>query len=549
MSNGDFKRTFHKGEFTDLRDRMYAKWSDGFGLTKRLCDASMSVSACACAFVDENILQKGACAVMRMSCVSKFKSLKQEVMQFANGVSGLVSETNAVLATFGTKNIPCPHEFELVNVEADEITSLDNENWGDNMNHALGELERFVDETLNAMDLLIKQLDLYERGKYHESAKDNEEARKAAKEKQRADAEIAKRTVTISRGDKTATISLAFEQVTEIPFSQEDVKYVCPFNGKWYISVSKDGSPGAIFESVDGASWIKTSIPAIFEVNADISITVAGQKLILCHWGAQKFCFSDDGADWCVGEFPATKTYYYAKGIFFHEDKWFVQTCEEFQYSYVEKGIIFDSTKTSTSERSVFYSSTELSGNWEKVPGLRLNEGVAVQNGVVFPMERGLLATSALSNTYASNKHIPQREDEFIFAFGKMEWRTADIQYEKPSFGSQGISDNSGRFMACDSGFVFAGGSPSGIYHSEDGTSWTKVYDGSVWSPTCLRIGNLLGFASGKSIYVSIDGKTFAELGLEHTADAMAADRDVVILVDKDRVHGGLFVGKVKVSQ
>ena len=544
----DFKRISLRGAFTDLRNRMYAKWSASLGLTKRFCEASMSVSDCAFTVGDENFLQKGAYAVMRMSCVSKFKSLKQEAIQFVNSVSGLVSEANAVLSTFGTKNVFCPHEFDLVNIEADEITSLDNENWGDNMERAFGKLERFVDETLNAMDLLTKQLDLYECGKYHESAKDNEEAKKAAEKKQRADAEIAKRTVTISRGDKSATISLAFEQVKAIPFSQEDVKYICPFNGKWYISVSKAGSPGAIFESVDGASWIKTSIPSIFEVNADINITVAGQKLILWYWGAQKFCFSDDGADWCVGEFPATKTYYYAKGIFFHEDKWFVQTCEEFQYSYVEKGIIFDSTETSTSERSVFYTSTELSGNWEKVSGLRLSEGVTVQNGVVFPMERGLLATSALSNAYASNKHIPQREDEFIFAFGKMEWRTADIQYEKPSFGSQGNSDNSGRFMACDSGFVFAGGSPSGIYHSEDGTSWTKVYDGSVWSPTCLRIGNLLGFASGKSIYVSVDGKTFVEWGLEHAADAIASNRDVVVLVDKDRVHGGLFVGKIKIS-
>ena len=145
-----------------------------------------------------------------------------------------------------------------------------------------------------------------------------------------------------------------------------------------------------------------------------------------------------------------------------------------------------------------------------------------------------------------NNTRITNRHAHFAFALNGKDWYEATCKADI----LKNYSEISGRFLKTKNGFICA--SSIGIFHSEDGKKWDLINgEFHICKPEFITVGNLLLInerLGGKSIYVSVDGKDFQEMLLEHRQDFIAAIKDTILLVDKSKTDGGVFLGKIQLS-
>lgn len=530
----DFKRISLKGAFDDLRNRMSAKSMEAVQLSLKITRVSMDMAMSSCTFAmgDENFLQRSAINIERTSYISKFKDLKKEVESFESSASPILAEANSILVLFKTDTIH--PSGSLYSIEADEASGVGNENWGDNMNSAFEKLSDYVSAISSAFDRLDSQIKLYEQGKYSESAEANaKKARELAAAKKAADKE-AKKAAKIEKGGLCAVVKMNFTKVDNLPFDFSKAKNCIWFNGQWILLVDD-----VCWSSEDCLSWSKMSIPT--ELHYNSRIKVENDTAIIWSESEDEFIFSTDGMNWVKGKFPEN---YYNKEVFHYRGRWMLQHMKYKDYTYMKEGLIWDSEEKGTCDATEWYFSDELSGEWTKDPSMSFSTGYYVPDGCACVAGDELLAVKAISSSFASDKHITNTDSKLYYYNGS-EWKSASFKG-----AMEGSLFPSAKFLKIKDGVLFSL-NDRGIWLSLDNHNWEKVSeDGPGYG--FHMIGNLscaLGYGEhGPTAYVSVDGKDFVPIVLEHRPSVIAFHGDSAVCVDTDNNGGGLFVVKVAVE-
>ena len=532
----DFRRLSLKGAFDEIRKKLNTVFLAGTKLSLEIVKASMPVNDCGFVIGDENLLQRTAISVARLSCISKFKEQKVATEKFEESAREVIYESNNILSLFGTKCVN--YSGNLYNINADETTSISNENWGDNMHFAIDKLNDFIEQITNVSILLEAQLNLYEEGKYYESAVENSKKQKQEAEEKRKDDEEKKKKVSIAKGDSSATLSIKFEKLDNLPFDYEDIQEILS-NGYTWFALAKQ-----LWTSEDGKIWNKIKLP--IDDLSGMEFRHIDSTLILWKTYGEDYHYSTDGKIWETGKFPKDSS---NEDLFFSEGKWYLQSRTDITYSYVKEGIIWDSNETGYCKATQLYTAKKLSENWQKLDSeFSFPEGVYISTGALGGTADGLVALCAYDYSYRNDKHITNQGAHFVYATGKKGWQSASFPVD--TFRSFDVIDNevNGRFLCCKSGIICA--SAKGIFISEDGKLWEKTDDDfSFYSPAFLNIGNLICiYNRGKMFYVSTDGKIFHEMLLEYSPESMSAMQDTIMLANTSNDEGGLYIGKIQLS-
>ncbi len=531
----DYKRLSLKGAFDSVRKKLVSLSITGASLSMEIAQASMALMDCGFSFGDENFLQRTALSVSRSSFISKFKEQKAATEKFEDSARDVISELNGILSMFGTETIN--YSGSLYSINADEATSVSNENWGDNMQSAIDKLTFFIEQITNVLSMQDSQLALYEEGKYHESAVENSKKKdQEAREKRKAEEEK-KKTVTLAKGDSTASLSIKFDKVDNLPFDFEDIKTVISSGEAWFVLAKQ------LWKSTDGITWNKLAPPT--DDVGNMEFKYINSTFILWKAYEPTYYYSTDEKSWTTGTFPESSS---NEEIFFAGDKWYLQYRTYASYSYIKEGIIWDSNETGSCNATELYTTSNLSGNWEKLDSkFNFSEGVYIATGALTGVSDKLLAICAYDYSYRNDKHITNKGAHFVYSLNDKGWQNASFPIEAFMGGDSVDHEVTGRFLNTKNGIICA--SSKGLFFSPDGKSWEKANnDFTFYSPGFLVLGNLICIYGGwgNTLCISADGKQFHEMLLEHSPKSMAAIKDTIILADTSDADGGLFLGKIQ---
>jgi hypothetical protein len=107
----------------------------------------------------EGLIQRAALYVIRTSCNSSLKDIKEQVRTFEATHNAFANEANKTLRIFG--DAPIILNQSMDDIQQDENTSLENEAWSDNMEKAYQKLSAYLDNISNRTSTLSSKLSGY----------------------------------------------------------------------------------------------------------------------------------------------------------------------------------------------------------------------------------------------------------------------------------------------------------------------------------------------------------------------------------------------------
>lgn len=528
----DFRKISLKGAFDELKNNIILMDFKLMRLSLEIGTSSLKPSDCF-AFGDENIIQRGIISLSRSSCISEFKNHKIEAEKIEDSSRDLIKKANQIVSMFGSNTFH--NKIQLFDIDADETTSISNENWVENMNVAFNKLSNFVDEISNILELLREQLELYEVGDYYLSAVELRKLKKRESDTKQKNENEEKRVVKLKDGNSEITISIKWENLKQLPFDTEDIKGIASNENKWLIITDK------LYESKDGYNWTENFAPN--------DISKMNLKYLNSYWliwnkYSNSYYYSKDGNKWLNVILP--ETIGYIIDIVFLEDTWLFQTTSDKSYSYVEEGIIFDSNETSTYDSSELYITKKISGNlelWEE--GSKLQEGVFISEGSIYGNAEIKMAICSYDYSFCENTKLKTVSAYLAYSKKNKPWKRAYCSSEY--FGNE--LEVKGQFISFkDHILLFTN---KVILKSTDGISWEKLeQDISGYGDKIDIIDNLLcKYNAGYSpkLHLSSDGLTYEELFIDKPMEFFSAKGDT-ILIGSSRLGGSLRIGKLVVK-
>lgn len=109
---------------------------------------------------EEGILMRTALYMIRSSCISSMKELTAKVRDFEAEYRSFVEEANNIGRMFGDDRIA--HSKSLADIKPDENTSIENEEWHNNMDQAYDKLSNYLDAVGDVINDLSSALLKYQ---------------------------------------------------------------------------------------------------------------------------------------------------------------------------------------------------------------------------------------------------------------------------------------------------------------------------------------------------------------------------------------------------
>ncbi len=399
---------------------------------------------------------------------------------------------------------------------------------------------------VRALKALSTQLEMYENGNFTENAMALDEGQNGMAQE-----------VAISENGISRKLSVELKKLEHAPFDHSNIKAIEFFDGNWYAMIDEKG----IWRSADGENWLNAGLPSEFNLWNAKMCTVDDALIVWSRFAAEMFVLKSGKSEWF--KIDAPKSGYSSKNIEFIykiKDEWILQSSESTDYTYTEKGMIFDSTKTSSYNATTFYKCCNLDANatWIKIDDLDTKDGIGIHPGCACFVEDGVVALADKDIWYCTNRDGSRRNSGacFIYALKANGWKKADFPIDvfqvKTIFGLQQypnlnakILQHNGRLLCCCT---------AGILESKDGRVWELIekkeismqnHDAKVGMQ---YLGDIIiaSVAYDNRLSCSLDGKTFVHIPIEPYPSLIAYGRDSILIVDTHDNTGGIFLGKVK---
>jgi hypothetical protein len=470
-----------------------------------------------------------AYALGRSSALSGLNDVRKKVCEFIAQNSAELSLANRMITRLNMPKIELNSEISYSDYDLDN--SVANEQWHDQFRY----FERQVDDTLSAFSGACSdaadQLDYFKTGEFDKSVVEIKVQKLAARQLAKQQEKLAKQSVVIEKDGREHRFSIEWQDVETPPCDPEQIRHI-KTDGKIWLIVDNDG---VLYRSEDREHW-QTVQPKASEDSLYVSkLDVVNDMWILVAGHEEGFFYSSDALTWQQSRFPdLPSSYAFSKteDILYFNGQWLWRFTERAEYSYTDKGFLFDSTKTSTYYKTQVYCADRLDAQWQRWDGTpRFSEGVVVESMRSLPGVPCLLVFCKYDSLYTMVKKKNDVASFVSYYIPGKDWRTCTWGGENDYYGEVLVTRMDGRLMCFYSDQFLT---------SDKGYDWKRQPE-SFYIGGCFHLDSVSLFPSsnsGQVIYLSENGKTFSEFMLDEGRwQNLCANDQGVLSVYKPNSH------------
>ncbi|EMO4462909.1 TPA: hypothetical protein ACG5BG_005947 [Pseudomonas aeruginosa] len=470
-----------------------------------------------------------AYTIGRSSCLSSLNEMRKKISELISGHSSTLNQGNRVLTRWGLPSITFKDESGYADFELDN--SATNEDWYDQFSH----FERQLDDTLTSFSEactdVANQLDLFAEGRFDESVVERKEKQHAERLDQQQQEKLAKQSVVIEKDGHDHLFSIEWRQVEHPPCDPEKIQHIKTDGTTWLIVDNDD----RLYRSLDREHWHNVRLSASedspriskLDIVSGIWIAVAGYS--------EGFYYSHDAQNWKQSHFPDVPGYEFTRTeeVCYFNGLWLWRFRESKEYSYIEKGLIFDSTKTGNYDKIAVFCTANLDNQWQRWEDTpSLPEGVVVESLQSLPNGNTLLAFCKYDWLYKTSKKKNNASSFVSYFIAGKGWRTCTWASEDDNYDAPLITRMGLKLLCFYSDHVMAS--------EKNGYEW-KLQSKDIRISTCAHLQNMSLFSTrwgSETLYVSQTGESFAELVLEEgTWKHIAANEQGTLSVYSPNKH------------
>lgn len=446
-----------------------------------------------------------AYTIGRNSSLSTLNEMRKKISEFISEHSSTLNQGNRVLARWSLPLITFKDETGYADFELDN--SVSNVNWYDQFNRFERQLDNTLTSFSEACSDAAEQLKLCIDGRFDESVIERKAKQRAEQLEQQQQEKLAKQSVIIEKDGSDHLFSIEWSKLEQPPCDPEKIQHIKTDGATWLIV----DSDNRVYRSLDRENWQTVHLcstdnaPSITKLNfvRGVWIAMAGYN--------EGFYYSHDAQNWKQTHFPDAQGWEFTRTeeVTWFNGLWLWRFKERTEYSYVEKGLIFDSTKTGSYSKLVIFCTSDLESpwqRWEEMPNF--SEGVEVESIQSLPDGSSLLAFCKYDWLFTSQKKKNDATSFVSYFLAGKGWRTCTWSSEDDNFDTPLIT-RIGQTMMC---FY-----SDRIMTSAKGYEWKlQSKDIRIGTSVHLRDISLFTVRWGREVlYVSQTGETFAELVLE----------------------------------
>lgn len=445
-------------------------------------------------------------SIGRSSCLSSLNEMRKKIRNFISGNSIHLNHGNSILSRWNLPEITFKDESGYADFELDN--SVTNEDWHNQFSHFESQLNRTLSAFSDACSDIAKQLGLFSEGRFDESVIERKEKQRAEWHDQEQQKKLAKKSVTLKKDGRDHLFSIEWNQVKYPPCDPEEIKYIKTDGVTWLIVDDKN----RIYRSLDREHWHTVRLSISEDTPYVRNLNFVGGVWIAMSGSRDGFYYSLDAQNWKQAHYPDVPYYEFThtEEISHFNGFWLWRFKERKEYSYTEKGLIFDSTKTNSYEKIVVFCAANLDDQWQRWEDTPdFSEGIEVESLQPLPDGNTLLAFCKYDWIYTKSKKKNNTASFVKYYVAGKGWRTCtwasqDDHYEKPLITRMGqtlMCFYSNRVMASDA----------------KGYEW-KLQTEGIRIDACARLQEVSLFTTRggrEAVYISQTGETFSELVFE----------------------------------
>lgn len=444
-----------------------------------------------------------ATALGRSSCTSDLNDYKKEVSKYISDKEYYLTQANSIIANYNLEKIAFESNIGYSDIDLD--TSATNDDWHDQFNYILDQIEKSIDSFTNACDDAVQQLELFKNNEYDKSViQMQRQAEEDHKNKINAERE-SKKTVIIS---DNMEVSIDWQIVKNLPIHPEDIHTIESFNNKWIV-LDKDTN---IYLSNNGEDWHTLDMGEVNGIVYISTIKIIDDTCILFHNDYEKngFTYSSDGENWYTGNIPKGVDYfdglYPTESIVKLDDIWLWLFTKRTEYSYTEKGFFTNSNKEGDYKKPVLMYASSLDGEWgEWQHSPNLSEGLEIEKLSILPNSNIPILLADYNWSYKNNKKKVDAVPIAIYLSDNYRWRNCNWEFDS-------IRSDSSFNKIKD--FYYYHNSFGGSFKSKNGFEWEKA-DMDFSADNSLNFNSLYIFTSYNKLHILTDVAEAHEMILE----------------------------------
>ncbi|MCY0788457.1 hypothetical protein N0392_01980 [Morganella morganii] len=487
-------------------------------------------------FDDGSLLSKMGSAVGstafslgRKSSLSDLNGLRKKAREFLSSNASALSNANGITSRWGLPTFEYDNQISYSDYELDN--SAENEDWHDQISNYQAQIDDSLTAFSSACSDAAEQLELFAEGEFGKSVIHIKEQKHIELLQQKKLEKLDKQSVTVMKDGKEQRLRIEWQDIENPPCDPEKISHIKTDGKVWFI-IDDDTN---FYRSEDRLNW-HTVIPDPSEKIRYVNkIMVLGDIWVLFSGSDSGFYYSSDALTWQQSQFPDvpnTWDFRMTEDLVYFNNLWLWRFTERKEYQYKEDGFFFDSTKTSTYDKSIFFSASSLDAKWhhyEETPNF--SEGVEIQRLCSLPGINCLLAFCKYSWSYLSAKKRPESEPTIEYHVPGKSWRTCTWNNKKEFYNDIIVTRMNGSLMCFYSGCLLT---------SDKGYEW-KRHEDELYVADCFHLTEISLFTSSYNcqvIYLSNDGVDFKELMLDEGSwNYLAANKQGLLSVYSPNSH------------
>lgn len=454
------------------------------------------------------------CSQGRKSALSELNKIKKKTKDFITEHRFELSQANRIISDWKMKGFDFENSIQEKDFDLDN--SAENENWGEYFEKYHRQIEITITSFIQSCNDALDQIKFFTKGDFDSSVAKTKEENQHARIRQQELEKLAKQSVSIIKNGQEQLFGIEWKQINNLPFDPNQISEI-KTDGIVWIAIEKPSWDKKIFyRSQNGSDWEKIEIdqpeievwPEEIQIENNTWIIKNGASTNSREDG---FYYSTNAINWQHTSKPKTSKSLSYKNIIYFNGLWLWHTTQYTDYSYIEKGIFFDSTKSSSYNETVILCAKTLAGPWEvwdKTPTTA--EGIEIDAIYTIPDQNSLLAFCKYNSSYIMNKKKPD-EPPFLMRYGASKtWK--DCTLNKKSIRGFSSSNHPISIKIKEKFYIFTNPSVFGIFlNSNDGYEW-KSQDIDTTFEKITQIEDLIILTSSSKIYVTQDGISFHEV-------------------------------------
>lgn len=442
----------------------------------------------------------------RSSSLSGLNEMRRKARSLISEHSSALARANSMISRLQGPTIDFKDNLSHSDYELDNGSN--NDDWYDQFSHIEGQINDALTAFSSACSDAGDQLGYFRAGDFDKSVIEIRAQKHAAHQLQQQQEKLAKQSVILEKDGREHLFSIEWQEMDNPPCDPEQIQDI-KTNGSVWLIVDNDGG---LYRSENRNDWQKVLLKDSEDNPYVNKLQVVNDVWILRPSRGDGFYYSNDALTWKLSTFPEVPSSWEfspTDDIVHFNGQWLWRFTERTEYSFTDKGFLFDSTKTASYQATVIYCTQKLNTQWQRWEGTpELPDGVSAEKICALPDTTCLLVFCKYDYMYASLKKKTDAASFVSYYIPGKSWRNCTWGSSKDGYSDAIVTRLNGNLMCFYSGQVLT---------SDKGYDW-KLHHESAYVNECFHLEGVSLFLSrhtGQTIYLSNEGKTFKELILD----------------------------------